>query len=63
MLLKVFQMHILQLLVCNNLCVSFSIFFTGDGPTAHLYAAMHGAENRLYCKPRFLTHDELAEVK
>lgn len=34
----------------------------GDGPTAHLYGAMHGEENRLYCKPRFLDHEELAEV-
>jgi hypothetical protein len=34
----------------------------GDGPTAHLYGAMHGAENRIYCKPRFLDHEELADV-
>lgn len=36
--------------------------FSGDGPTAQLYGAMHGAENRVYCKPRFLDHEELAEV-
>jgi glycosyltransferase involved in cell wall biosynthesis len=34
----------------------------GDGPSAKTYAAMHGKENRIYCKPRFLTHDELAQV-
>ena len=34
----------------------------GDGPSAGLYAAMHGKGNRLYCRPRFLTHDELAQV-
>ena len=34
----------------------------GDGPSAPVYARMHGAENRVYCQPRFLTHAELAEV-
>jgi phosphatidylinositol alpha 1,6-mannosyltransferase len=34
----------------------------GDGPSAALYAKGHGKANRLYCKPRFLTHEELAEV-
>ena len=29
----------------------------GDGPIAAKYAALHGAENRLYCKPGFSDHD------
>jgi glycosyltransferase involved in cell wall biosynthesis len=35
----------------------------GDGPNASFWAKRHGKENRVYCKPRFLTHLELAEVK
>ena len=34
----------------------------GDGPSAPFYAAVHGKESRIYCKPRFLTHAELARV-
>jgi phosphatidylinositol alpha 1,6-mannosyltransferase len=34
----------------------------GDGPSAPLYAKMHGKEQRIYCRPRFLSHAELAEV-
>ena len=34
----------------------------GDGPGAPYYAAAHGKESRIYCKPRFLSHCELAEV-
>lgn len=34
----------------------------GDGPSAPFYAAMHGKENRIYCKPGFLTHAELAKM-
>lgn len=34
----------------------------GDGPSAAKYAKMHGPTNRIYCKPRFLNHAELAEV-
>eukprot|EP00596_Hydrurales_sp_CCMP1899_P005455 CAMPEP_0119035374 /NCGR_PEP_ID=MMETSP1177-20130426/2294_1 /TAXON_ID=2985 /ORGANISM="Ochromonas sp, Strain CCMP1899" /LENGTH=416 /DNA_ID=CAMNT_0006993463 /DNA_START=524 /DNA_END=1774 /DNA_ORIENTATION=+ len=34
----------------------------GDGPGAASYAGMHGKESRIYCKPRFLSHVELAEV-
>ena len=34
----------------------------GDGPSAPVYAKLHGKENRIYCKPRFLTHAQLAEV-
>lgn len=34
----------------------------GNGPTASIYQAMHGVKNRLYCKPEFLSHDELAEI-
>jgi glycosyltransferase involved in cell wall biosynthesis len=33
----------------------------GDGPSADFYASLHGKENRVYCKPKFLSHDELAE--
>jgi glycosyltransferase involved in cell wall biosynthesis len=40
----------------------FAVLRTGDGPSAHTYAAMHGKANRIYCKPRFLSHSELAEV-
>lgn len=35
---------------------------SGDGPSGKLYAALHGAENRIYCRPRFLSHEELAQV-
>ena len=34
----------------------------GDGPQAEEYAQLHGKDNRIYCKPRFLNHDELAQV-
>jgi glycosyltransferase involved in cell wall biosynthesis len=34
----------------------------GDGPNAAQYTALHGPESRIYCKPRFLSHAELAEV-
>lgn len=34
----------------------------GDGPGAAFYAAAHGKENRIYCRPGFLCHTELAEV-
>jgi glycosyltransferase involved in cell wall biosynthesis len=34
----------------------------GDGPSAQKYAALHSKENRLYCRPKFLDHPELAEV-
>lgn len=34
----------------------------GDGPSAPAFARLHGQENRVYCKPRFLSHAELAEV-
>lgn len=34
----------------------------GDGPSAGKYAKLHGPTNRIYCKPRFLNHAELAEV-
>ena len=35
----------------------------GDGPMASYFAEMHGPENRIYCKPRFLDHFVLAEVR
>jgi len=34
----------------------------GDGPAGDAYAAMHGKESRIYCKPQFLPHAELAEI-
>jgi glycosyltransferase involved in cell wall biosynthesis len=34
----------------------------GDGPSASTYSKMHGKDSRIYCKPRFLNHQELAEV-
>eukprot|EP01035_Chromulina_nebulosa_P029334 gene29334-38865_t len=34
----------------------------GDGPNATIWAERHGKENKVYCKPRFLTHLELAEI-
>lgn len=34
----------------------------GDGPSAKKYADYHGQENRIYCRPKFLSHPELAEV-
>ena len=34
----------------------------GDGPAASVYAKLHGRDNRIYCKPRFLSHAELAAV-
>jgi glycosyltransferase involved in cell wall biosynthesis len=34
----------------------------GDGPDADAFQALHGKDNRIHCKPRFLTHEELAEV-
>jgi glycosyltransferase involved in cell wall biosynthesis len=34
----------------------------GDGPSAATYARKHGKANRIYCKPRFLSHEELAQV-
>jgi len=33
----------------------------GDGPLGLKYAAMHGAEHGIYCRPRFWSHAELAE--
>jgi glycosyltransferase involved in cell wall biosynthesis len=34
----------------------------GDGPEGATYASRHSRHNRIYCKPRFLGHHELAEV-
>lgn len=34
----------------------------GDGPSASIYAKLHGEDNRIYCVPRMLSHKELAEV-
>lgn len=40
----------------------FLLSVAGDGPTAAFYANLHGVENRIYCRPKFLSHQELAEV-
>jgi len=32
----------------------------GDGPSAFNYSKLHGKQNRIYCKPKFLDHAELA---
>lgn len=34
----------------------------GDGPSAHVYSSRHGKSNRLYCQPKFLSHEELASI-
>jgi glycosyltransferase involved in cell wall biosynthesis len=34
----------------------------GDGPSASTFAQLHGSAEGIYCRPRFLTHAELAEV-
>lgn len=34
----------------------------GDGPSASVYAKLHGKESRIYCKPQFLSHKDLAIV-
>lgn len=34
----------------------------GDGPCAQTYARLHGASNRVYCRPGFRSHAELAAV-
>lgn len=34
----------------------------GDGPSAPVYAKLHGKQNRIFCRPQFLDHAELAEV-
>jgi len=49
-----------HLSVLNSPQSSSSI--TGDGPSAARWAKLHGKENRIYCKPRFLSHPELAEI-
>lgn len=33
----------------------------GDGPTAPVWAKLHSKENKIYCRPKFLSHSELAE--
>ncbi|CAM9369936.1 unnamed protein product [Chrysoparadoxa australica] len=34
----------------------------GDGPIASYLASLHGPANRIYCRPGFLSHNELPEV-
>jgi len=36
------------------------LVFSGDGPLGDELAKLHGLENRIYCKPSFLSHDELS---
>jgi len=38
------------------------VAFIGDGPLAPKLAQYHGAENRVYCEPGFLTHEEIAQI-
>jgi len=38
------------------------IAIVGDGPSAARWAKLHGKDNRIYCKPCFLSHAELAEI-
>ena len=40
----------------------FLFILTGDGPAAKTYSKLHGKENRVYCKPQFFNHDELAAI-
>lgn len=35
----------------------------GDGPEGAAFAARHSRNSRIYCKPRFLNHHQLAEVR
>jgi len=42
----------------ENMCVAF----IGDGPMGSKLAQFHGPEYRVYCKPGFMSHAELAEV-
>lgn len=34
----------------------------GDGPLAGFWSKRHGKENRIYCRPQFFDHAQLAEV-
>eukprot|EP01034_Spumella_vulgaris_P027121 gene27120-33798_t len=34
----------------------------GDGPSSGDYAKLHGPANKIYCKPEFLGHVELADI-
>lgn len=34
----------------------------GDGPTAPVWAKLHSKKNKIYCKPKFLSHSDLAQV-
>jgi len=45
---------------CKNRKIYLAI--VGDGPLGPKYAAMHGPEHGIYCRPKFLSHAELAEV-
>jgi glycosyltransferase involved in cell wall biosynthesis len=37
-------------------------FGVGDGPSAATYGELHGSSTRIYCRPGFKSHAELAEV-
>ena len=56
-------MYTLIILTLTGWCILCILFTIGDGPSASVYAELHGKENRVYCKPRFHSHVELAEVR
>ena len=46
---------------CKN-CPNVYLAIVGNGPTADDYVKLHGKENRIYCTPQFLSHEQLAEI-
>lgn len=34
----------------------------GDGPHSRKYEEMHGKQSRIYCRPQFLSHEDLAKI-
>lgn len=52
----------LILIIIYILHFFFVLIVPGDGPSAAQYAKLHGQANKIYCKPKFLSHTELAEV-
>ena len=51
--------------VIVNACVDLDhvyLAIVGNGPTANDYVKLHGKENKIYCQPEFLSHEELAEI-
>ena len=43
-------------------CPNVYLAIIGNGPTADDYVRIHGKNNRIYCKPQFLSHEQLAEI-